>query len=242
VVPTVYRAPRSAPLRTNQYSATSYRHTIEHGRGTPGIFLKYEIDPMEMTIWQRTTTLSQFLLRLCGVVGGVWVCAGWAVKVATRAATAVGVGQDDDGTIVGEVENAASRRKASQRWGSPDLRSRGSGSGWTVDGGVPAVPTSPYAPYSNKPVGAVNGYTTVADRTPSPNRVGVNVHQPSLPSPAHPPSPYANGRMQPVSPQNSQLDSVPNMPPSPNMYGTGSPASSLRPKPSARSLVEKRID
>ncbi|KAG8925202.1 hypothetical protein FRC02_009861, partial [Tulasnella sp. 418] len=47
VVPTVYYPARGAPLTTNQYSVTHYRREIEHGRGTPGIFFRFEIDPIQ---------------------------------------------------------------------------------------------------------------------------------------------------------------------------------------------------
>lgn len=40
VVPTTYQIPGQDPLHTNQYSVTHYTRTIEHGRGTPGIFFK----------------------------------------------------------------------------------------------------------------------------------------------------------------------------------------------------------
>lgn len=36
-----------------------------------GIFIKYDIEPMSLTIRERTTTLLQFLVRLAGIVGGI---------------------------------------------------------------------------------------------------------------------------------------------------------------------------
>jgi hypothetical protein len=36
-----------------------------------GIFFKYDIEPMSLTIRERTTTLLQFLVRLAGIVGGI---------------------------------------------------------------------------------------------------------------------------------------------------------------------------
>ena len=36
-----------------------------------GIFFKYDIEPMSLTIRERTTTLIQFLVRLAGIVGGI---------------------------------------------------------------------------------------------------------------------------------------------------------------------------
>jgi len=63
VVPTVYIAPRSSPLETNQYSVTHYTRKLEHFQGTPGIFFKFDLDPMVITIHQRTTSLVQFIIR-----------------------------------------------------------------------------------------------------------------------------------------------------------------------------------
>ena len=63
VVPTTYVAPRSAPLHTNQYSVTHYVRKLAHQQGTPGIFFKFDLDPMVISIHQRTTTLAQLLIR-----------------------------------------------------------------------------------------------------------------------------------------------------------------------------------
>jgi hypothetical protein len=38
---------------------------------SPGIFFKYDIEPVSLTIRERTTTLVQFLIRLAGIVGGI---------------------------------------------------------------------------------------------------------------------------------------------------------------------------
>lgn len=60
----------------------------EHGRGVPGepidilflylanrvdpgIFFKYDIEPMHLTIRERTVTLLDFLVRLAGIIGGI---------------------------------------------------------------------------------------------------------------------------------------------------------------------------
>jgi hypothetical protein len=63
VVPTTYIAPRSLPLETNQYSVTHYTRELEHLEATPGIFFKFDLDPMVITIHQRTTSLVQFMIR-----------------------------------------------------------------------------------------------------------------------------------------------------------------------------------
>lgn len=77
-------------LDTNQYSVTDMSRETEHGKGVPGepgqepagdrfspklllsgIFFKYDIEPMALTIRERTTTLLNFLVRLAGIVGGI---------------------------------------------------------------------------------------------------------------------------------------------------------------------------
>jgi hypothetical protein len=64
---------------------TEATRVFDHGRGVPGIFFKYDLEPMSITIRERTTTLYQFLIRLVGVIGGVWTVAAFSLRVANRA-------------------------------------------------------------------------------------------------------------------------------------------------------------
>jgi hypothetical protein len=48
---------------------TDYSRVVEHGRGVPGIFFKFDLEGLSMTVEERTTTLYQFLIRLAGVIG-----------------------------------------------------------------------------------------------------------------------------------------------------------------------------
>lgn len=63
VVPTTYIAPRSKPLRTAQYSVTHYTRVLAHHTGTPGIFFKFDLDPLSLEIEQRTTSFIQLAIR-----------------------------------------------------------------------------------------------------------------------------------------------------------------------------------
>lgn len=83
-VPTLFVDARGRKLHTHQYSVTDYTRQIEHGKGVPGIFIKYDIEPLQMTIRERSTSFVQFLVRLAGVLGGVWVCVGYAFRVTNR--------------------------------------------------------------------------------------------------------------------------------------------------------------
>ncbi|TXT09002.1 hypothetical protein VHUM_02476 [Vanrija humicola] len=85
VVPTTYISASRRRLVTSQYAVTENTRTFDHGRGIPGIFFKYDIEPMSITVEERTTSLYQFLIRLAGVVGGVWTVAAFGLRVANRA-------------------------------------------------------------------------------------------------------------------------------------------------------------
>ncbi|KAL1411398.1 hypothetical protein Q8F55_002354 [Vanrija albida] len=85
VVPTTYVSASRRRLVTSQYAVTENMRTFDHGQGVPGIFFKYDIEPMSITVEERTTSLYQFLIRLAGVVGGVWTVASFGLRVANRA-------------------------------------------------------------------------------------------------------------------------------------------------------------
>jgi len=96
VVATTYIDAGRRKLDTNQYSVTDMARETEHGKGVPGksaptrlsifrlislctgIFFKYDIEPMALTIAERTMSLLDFILRLAGIVGGILVCSGYA--------------------------------------------------------------------------------------------------------------------------------------------------------------------
>lgn len=96
MVSTTYIDAGRRRLDTNQYSVTDMSRETEHGRGVPGesdvgtrlawevlksgpgIFFKYDVEPMSLQIEERTVTLIDFLVRLAGIVGGILVCSGYA--------------------------------------------------------------------------------------------------------------------------------------------------------------------
>ncbi|KAK4689985.1 endoplasmic reticulum-Golgi intermediate compartment protein 2, partial [Tremellales sp. Uapishka_1] len=98
IVPTTYIDASRRKLVTSQYAVTDYSHNFEHGRGVPGIFFKYDLEAMALTIRERTTSLYQFLIRLVGVVGGVWTVAAFGLRVLMRAQREVSK------VVVGEKE------------------------------------------------------------------------------------------------------------------------------------------
>ncbi|KAJ7584131.1 endoplasmic reticulum-golgi intermediate compartment protein 2 [Mycena floridula] len=145
IVPTTYVAPRSTPLRTNQYSVTSYKRVLEHDKGTPGIFFKFDLDPLALTITQRTTPFTTFVLRVLSIIGGVFVCASWGLRVSSKVVE-IATGQNEE-VLVKEASGVK------RKWGGGSLRARTGvkrqGSGWVVESsdGVAwgSNPGSPYA-------------------------------------------------------------------------------------------------
>ena len=157
VVPTTYVAPRSRPLDTHQYSVTHYTRTLEHNIGTPGIFFKFEIDPLKITQFQRTTTLLQLFIRCVGVIGGVFVCASYALRTATRAVEVVTGETSKQGIVAAESTGVKVGLRA--KWGGNDLRSRPVVSaGWTPSSPYTGTPVSGnFSPMASPYMGYGNG-------------------------------------------------------------------------------------
>lgn len=176
VVPTTYIAPRTKPLRTSQYSVTHYTREVQHDRGTPGIFFKFELDPLHITLHQRTTTFLQLLIRIVGVLGGVFVCMGYAIRITTRAVEVVSGADQAPGIVAAESSGVKVGLRA--KWGGSELRARPrsgklvpQGSGWVLEG----AGSSPYSSYANTPVlGGFSSpgpspYINSGTSTPTPN-------------------------------------------------------------------------
>ncbi|KAK9355659.1 endoplasmic reticulum vesicle transporter-domain-containing protein [Lipomyces doorenjongii] len=62
---------------TNQYAVTEQPTSQVNPSHPPGIFFKYDIEPIGLTIAERRVPFWQFLVRLVNVVGGIVICTGW---------------------------------------------------------------------------------------------------------------------------------------------------------------------
>jgi len=86
VVPTIYtRSPNPGPatastIFTNQYAVTSQSHTVDE-RGVPGIFFKFDIEPILLTIREERGGFMALLVRVVNVVSGVLVGGGWCYQL-----------------------------------------------------------------------------------------------------------------------------------------------------------------
>lgn len=67
---------------TNQYSATSQSHSLrESPYNPPGIFFKYNIEPVLLFVSEERGSFLALLVRLVNVVSGVIVTGGWLYQL-----------------------------------------------------------------------------------------------------------------------------------------------------------------
>uniref|UniRef100_A0A1A7YGR6 Endoplasmic reticulum-Golgi intermediate compartment protein n=2 Tax=Iconisemion striatum TaxID=60296 RepID=A0A1A7YGR6_9TELE len=64
---------------THQYSVTERERVINHiagSHGVSGIFMKYDISSLMVKVTEQHMPLWQFLVRLCGIIGGIFSTTG----------------------------------------------------------------------------------------------------------------------------------------------------------------------
>ncbi|KAK9235684.1 endoplasmic reticulum vesicle transporter-domain-containing protein [Lipomyces kononenkoae] len=82
IVPTTYVSYGGRHVvATNQYAVTEQPTSQINPSHPPGIFFKYDIEPIGLTITERRVPFWQFLVRLVNVVGGIVVCTGWVFPI-----------------------------------------------------------------------------------------------------------------------------------------------------------------
>ncbi|XP_018567670.1 endoplasmic reticulum-Golgi intermediate compartment protein 2 [Anoplophora glabripennis] len=66
-------------VNTYQYSVKALSRPINHDKGShgmPGLFFKYDVSALRVTVRQERDHLGVFLARLCSIIGGIYVCSG----------------------------------------------------------------------------------------------------------------------------------------------------------------------
>lgn len=104
IVPTVYTRspnpnpanPSSSTIFTNQYAVTSQSHEVNE-RTIPGIFFKYDIEPILLTIREERGGFMTLLVRVVNVVSGVLVGGGWCYQLVGWAREVAGSRKKDKG-------------------------------------------------------------------------------------------------------------------------------------------------
>lgn len=66
----------SHAMKTNQYAVTSQSHTVPE-TWVPGIFVKFDIEPIMLTVAEEWGGFFPLLIRLVNVISGVMVAGGW---------------------------------------------------------------------------------------------------------------------------------------------------------------------
>jgi hypothetical protein len=65
---------------TNQYAVTEQSRSVSE-INTPGIFLKFEIEPIQLTIAETWKSLPALFIRIVNVVSGLLVAGGWCYQL-----------------------------------------------------------------------------------------------------------------------------------------------------------------
>lgn len=84
VVPTVYSVAGGRTIFTNQYAVTEQSREIPD-RMVPGIFVKYDIEPIMLTVEERRDSALTFLVKAINVLSGVLVAGHWTFTMANWA-------------------------------------------------------------------------------------------------------------------------------------------------------------
>jgi endoplasmic reticulum-Golgi intermediate compartment protein 2 len=145
---------------------------VNEGAATPGIFFKFDIEPIAIRIQEKTTSFIEFIIRVVGVFGGVWCCFGWAVRVSYKAVEVVTGVKEGEQEIVAVEATGAKKRG----WGGGDLKRRvvKQGNGWVIDGANSewaGVGTPHSASFNFSGPGSVpgQGYYSPTPHTPLPH-------------------------------------------------------------------------
>lgn len=74
IVPTIYVNSWSRVTLTNQYSVTEFKKELSPliAESLPGLFFRYELEPILVNVMETRTFFLAFLVRICGIIGGVW--------------------------------------------------------------------------------------------------------------------------------------------------------------------------
>lgn len=77
VIPTSYNS-GSMVLNTNQYSFTQHHQRVQQGPSfaLPGVYFRYDINPLMIHIHEESYGFANFLTRLCAIIGGLYVVFG----------------------------------------------------------------------------------------------------------------------------------------------------------------------
>lgn len=65
---------------TNQYAVTEQSHPVPENH-VPGVFVKFDIEPIMLTIAEEWSSVPKLFVRLVNVVSGILVAGGWCFQL-----------------------------------------------------------------------------------------------------------------------------------------------------------------
>ena len=65
---------------TNQYAVTEQSHPVPENM-VPGVFVKFDIEPIQLTIAEEWASIPSLFIRLVNVVSGILVAGGWCFQL-----------------------------------------------------------------------------------------------------------------------------------------------------------------
>lgn len=77
IIPTIF-GKLGHEIDTTQYSV---QMTKTDKKYAPGLFFKYDFDPIKMSTIERRLSFFQFVIRLVTILGGLWIIVGWLYKL-----------------------------------------------------------------------------------------------------------------------------------------------------------------
>ncbi|RDL39153.1 Uncharacterized protein BP5553_03493 [Venustampulla echinocandica] len=93
VVPTVYTVgsnpAKGNTIFTNQYAVTEQSYIVGE-RSVPGLFFKYDIEPMMLTVEEIRDSFLRFMIKVVNVLSGVLVAGHWGSTLTAWAITVLG--------------------------------------------------------------------------------------------------------------------------------------------------------
>ncbi|KAH8157147.1 hypothetical protein CIB48_g11097 [Xylaria polymorpha] len=93
VVPTIYTvaggSARTRTIFTNQYAVTEQSKEVSE-RNVPGLFFKYDIEPILLTVEERRDGVLTFLVKVINVLSGVLVAGHWGFTLTEWLLEAIG--------------------------------------------------------------------------------------------------------------------------------------------------------
>lgn len=103
--------PSTKTIHTNQYAVTNEERIIKHGEMTvPGIFFKYDIEPLMLAVHENRDSFMSFILKIVNVLSGVLVAGHWLFTLSEWAVEAFGRRRRarSEGVLTGKSEEHAS--------------------------------------------------------------------------------------------------------------------------------------